>query len=178
MRLLLLALALLAAGCADADAPATTTASATTDAAPAPTDVADAPAATTGLPPDLSGLNLQVNHPTGSVLRVTGVRFGNDHIAVDVEFTNGMDREQVLNQHRNNYFVVRDNLGNVYNVSPPPNNAQVAVPARQSISGEFVFLGRLHPDATGLTLVTNERFGSDSNVTTSPKMTIEIPVSS
>lgn len=131
-----------------------------------------------GLPAALTGLNLQTNHATGSVLRVTGVRFGADHIAVDLEFTNGLDYEQKLNQYRRNNLVVRDNLGNVYNLSAPPNNGDVAVPAGQSIAGEFVFLGRINPAATALTLVTNEDSGGDGETSRDPKMTIQIPMSS
>lgn len=191
MRFLLVILAVLIAGCGDAErpeAPAAQTAPPNETASEVPPETMngatgetatspDAPATSSGLPSDLSGLDLQANHPSGSVLRVTGVRFANDHIATDIEFTNGHEREQMLNQHRNNQFVIRDNLGNVYNVSPPPNNNQVAVPGRQTISGEFVFLGRLHPDATSLTLITNERHGSDSHVTNSPRIRIDIPIS-
>ncbi|HEX8385590.1 MAG TPA: hypothetical protein VF576_05380 [Rubricoccaceae bacterium] len=170
MRALALSLLVLAGCSADDadDAPVETA-----DAATAPADTASAD---TGLPADLAGLNLQTNHATGSVLRVTGVRFANDHIAVDIEFTNGSDHEQELNQYSNDDFVVRDDLGNVYNISPPANNGDVAVPAGQSINGEFVFLGRIHPDATRLTLVTNERLGDDADTSRDPKMTIQIPL--
>ena len=129
-----------------------------------------------GLPAALAGLNLQTNHASGSVLRVTGVRFEPDHIAVAMAFTNGSDYEQELNQYSHNNFVLRDNLGNVYNLSAPPNNGDVAVPAGQSLNGEFVFLGRLHPDATQLTVVTNEEHGSAQDTARDPKMSIQIPL--
>ena len=175
MRLALTLALLLASGCNDApaDAPA--------DAAPVPAEVAAepaAPSANDGLPPALANLNLQTNHATGSVLRVTGVRFESDHIAVDLAFTNGSDREQKLNQYSNNDFVLRDDIGNVYHLSAPPNNGDVSVPAGQSLEGEFVFLGRINPQARALTLVTNEDYGSDTDNTRDPKMTIQIPMTS
>lgn len=175
MRALLLALALpLAAGCGGADAPSEAPPTAgSAPATPAP-DVAadDTPRAA------LTGLDLQANHASGSVLRVTGVRFASDHIAVDLAFTNGSRYEQTLNTYSSNRFVLRDDLGNVYNLSPPPNNGDVAVPAGQSLEGEFVFLGRLNPGASALTLVTNEQHGGDQSTTRSPKMTLQIPFAS
>lgn len=178
MRAFLLALALpLAAGCGDVDAPAEPTPAAEPVAA-APAADAPAPSATDTPRPALTGLDLQANHASGSVLRVTGVRFANDHIAVDLAFTNGSRFEQRLNAYSGTRFVLRDNLGNVYNLSPPPNNGNVAVPAGQSLEGEFVFLGRLNPGASALTLVTNDNVGSDNSSTSTPKMTIPIPFAS
>lgn len=173
MRTLPLAALLLAAGCAPTDEADPAAPSDAVAAEPADTTAAD-----DGLPADLLGLNLQTNHATGSVLRVVGVRFANDHIAVDLEFTNGADFEQELNAHSGNRFVLRDDLGNVYNLSPPPNNGDVAVPAGQNVAGEFVFLGRIHPDATQVTLVTNEQHGGNEDFSRSPKMTLQIPIAS
>ncbi len=178
MRLALVLALLLASGCADApsDVPADAPAETPADLSAAP-ETAALPA-NDGLPPALAGLNLQTNHATGSVLRVTGVRFEGDHIAVDIAFTNGSDREQKLNQYSNNDFVLRDDAGNVYHLSAPPNNGDVSVPAGQSLEGEFVFLGRINPQATALTLVTNEDYGSDTDYARDPKMTIQIPMTS
>ena len=170
MRALPLALAFLLTACG----PAEETAPDATD--PTTAETVEAPPADDGLPADLTGLNLQVNHASGSVLRVTGVRFAGDHIAVAMAFTNGADFEQELNQYSDNNFVLRDDLGNVYNVSPPANNGDVAVPAGQSIEGEFVFLGRLHPDARQLTMITNEDHGGDADHSRDPKMTVQIPL--
>lgn len=174
MRLALAFVLLLATGCADApaDAPAETP-----EGTPAATEPA-VPPANDGLPPALAGLNLQTNHATGSVLRVTSVRFEGDHIAVDLAFTNGTDHEQELNENNRNDFVLRDDIGNVYHLSAPPNNGDVSVPAGQSLEGEFVFLGRINPQATALTLVTNESYGSDTDYARDPKMTIQIPMTS
>lgn len=175
MRALVLALALpLAAGCGGSDAPPDPPPTAgSAPATPAPEVVADdAPRQA------LTGLDLQTNHASGSVLRVTGVRFANDHIAVDLAFTNGSRYEQKLNTYSGNRFVLRDDLGNVYNLSPPPNNGDVAVPAGQSLDGEFVFLGRLHPGAGALTLVTNEDHGGTEGTSRSPKMSVQIPFAS
>lgn len=177
MRAILLLSLLVGTGCGRSDAPADTPADLSTEGA-STAGAVDAVPADGGLPAPSTGLNLQANHASGSVLRVTGVRFANDHIAVDIEFTNGADFEQKLNQYSGNDFVVRDNLGNVYNLSAPPNNGDVSVPAGQSIAGEFVFLGRINPAATALTLVTNEQNGGDQDHARDPKMTIQIPIAS
>ena len=177
MRLVPLLFLALIAGCAPETADTPAEAPAGSSAETAPTTPTEAPASD-GLPPALTGLGLQANHASGSVLRVTAVRFENDHIAVDLEFTNGTENEQELNSTSRNDFVLRDNLGNVYNLSAPPNNGDVKVPAGQSIAGEFVFLGRINPQATALTLVTNERYGGDQDYSRDPKMTIQIPMSS
>lgn len=172
-RLALLAALALGTGCGPAD-----------DSAPAPDPASEAaasseaavPPADDGLPPDLTGLNLQSNHTSGSVLRVTGVRFEPDHIAVDLSFTNGIDHVQRLNDIGDD-MVLRDDLGNRYNISAPPNNSDVEVQEEQNLTGEFIFLGRIHPDASQLTLVTNENHGSDSGGAYDPRMSITTPIS-
>lgn len=170
----LIAALVLCAGCgpsSDADGAADVPLETATAEGPA----ADATPVDDGLPADLAGLDLQANHASGSVLRVTGTRFEPDHIAVDLAFTNGTDHEQRLNDIGDD-MVLRDDLGNRYNVSAPPNNGDVTVQEGQNISGEFVFLGRLHPDATQVTLVTNEGHGSDREGAYDPQMSISIPV--
>lgn len=180
MRALLLALVLpLAAGCGTGDAPSDVAPAAPPAATVPDSDAPASEAAVDDTPrPALTNLDLQANHASGSVLRVSGVRFASDHIAVDLAFTNGSRHEQKLNTYSHNRFVLRDDLGNVYNLSPPPNNGDVSVPAGQSLEGEFVFLGRLNPGASALTLVTNEQHGGDQSTTRSPKMTVQIPFAS
>lgn len=130
-------------------------------------------AAPSDLPADQAGLSLQANHASGSVLRVTGARFGDDHIALDLAFTNGTDFEQKLNTL--GHFVLRDDRANVYRLSPPPGNDDVRVAQGTTMEGEFVFLGRLHPDATQLTATTNEDHGGSAEYSRSPRIAIEIP---
>lgn len=148
-----------------------------TEAAPSETP-AGAPGASAGsdLPADQTGLSLQANHPSGSVLRVTGLRFREDHVALDLAFTNGADFEQELN-NLGDSFVLRDDLSNVYRLSPPPANSEVRVAQGTTMEGEFVFLGRLNPQATRLTVLTNEEYGGGEDFSRDPRMVVDIPLS-
>lgn len=115
-------------------------------------------------------LNLQANHANGSVLRVTKVAFSEDNISLNLAVTNGHNRVIVLNDNKD--MILRDNLGNRYNLAPPPQNPEVRVPEGSTLDGRFSFLGRINPSATSLTLITNDKFGSDADFSNSPKMTI------
>jgi hypothetical protein len=116
----------------------------------------------------------QVNHPNGSVLQVKTLSFKDDSIIADLSVTNGHENEIVLNQSRD--FLLRDNLGNVYHLAAIPQNPDVKIPPGQTLTGKFVFLGRLSPQANSLTLVTNDEYGSDRDYARDPKMMIDIPI--
>lgn len=114
-------------------------------------------------------VDLQANHPNGTVLRLSNITFSQDSIAVSLSVTNGHKDEIRLNDHA---MLLRDNLGNRYNLSPPPQNPDVRVPSGNTLDGKFIFLGRLNPAATSLTLTTNDRYGGNSDYTNQPKITI------
>lgn len=133
--------------------------------------------ALTGRPlPNDQDLDLQTNHANGSVLRVTHVAFKPDHITIDFTITNGYEKEIKLNE-LNDSLVLRDNVGNKYNFSPPAQNPELRVAPRTTLQGKAIFLGRIAPSATSLTLTTNDKFGGNQNFSVNPKMVIDnIPV--
>lgn len=130
--------------------------------------------ATKGLPAPAT-LDLQTSHPNGSVLRVNQVTYTEDSIDLTLAVTNGLQDTIKLN---NNKMILRDNVGNQYNLQPPPQNPDVEITPGSTLRGKLVFLGRVSPSADSLTLVTNSQFGStDYRGSTNPKMTINaIPV--
>jgi hypothetical protein len=130
---------------------------------------------TTRLPAD-ADLDMQDNHPNGTVLIARRVTFHDDRIQVELSVTNGATREIRLSSFGR--LTLRDDLGNSYRFSAPPSNPDVRVTAQSSIEGTFVFLGRIHPRASSLTLTTNSTHSNDrSEHSTRPRIVIDgIPV--
>jgi hypothetical protein len=122
-------------------------------------------------------LDIQANHPNGASVVVRGVSFHDDRIQLDVDVTNGASFEIALSSVGR--MILRDDLGNVYRLSPPSSNPRVVVPQEQSVEGTFVFLGRVAPGASSLTLTTNSNTSGDrSEYSRSPRFVVEpIPVS-
>lgn len=127
-------------------------------AAETPNAETDSPAQTS-LPKDRE-LDLQANHPNGTVLRVTKVSFKEDSTVLDFAVTNGYKYAIKLAQGG---MQLRDNLGNQYNLSPPQANADIEVAPNSTIKGNLTFLGRVSPKADNLTLTTNYRYGNRTN---------------
>lgn len=119
--------------------------------------------------PATQPLDLQVNHPNGTVLQIKGITFADDNIALDVAVVNGHNQTIQLNQSE---MLLRDDIGNTYRLSAPPQNQQLEVAAGQRLEGTLIFLGRVAPGATSLTLTTNDKFGGEQEWATNPKMTI------
>lgn len=116
----------------------------------------DADAARASEPSEVIDVDVAERHPNGAVLQAREVRLRPDAIEVDVEILNGRDgRIQLHAPHpatRRLYAV--DDRGNEYPFSPPPDNETVEVAASESLEGTLVFLGRLNPEATTLTVHT------------------------
>lgn len=140
--------------------------SATGTGAPTTTEPDSSPD-TTGLTP----LNLQANHANGSTLRVTGVSVGDGIITLKMVITNGHD-EPIKLQDKNSPAILKDDLGNVYNLVAPPDNPNITVNPNTTVRGDFVFSGQLAPNATTLTLLTNSKFGGDASFSKDPKFAI------
>ena len=121
-------------------------------------------------------LDLQANHPNGTVLRITKISFNEDSIVLGFSVTNGHKYEIELSQ--NTRMQLKDNLGNQYNLSPPKTNPEIEVPTGSTINGNLIFLGRISPDAKSLTLTTNHDYDSQtSEYSRSPRIVIDnIPV--
>lgn len=146
----------------------------TTAAAPEQTTPTSAQPAVSKLPPPRQ-LDIQVKHANGTTLRVTEVSFHEDHIQLKGSATNGGQNDVELAAGG---MVVRDDLGSTYNLSPPPHNPDLTVAKANTLQGSLVFLGRVAPRATTLTLTTNSRYGNDtSQYTRTPTMVVpNIPV--
>ena len=179
LLVVLAVLVLLATGCSDGDdegapqGPEDTTQESTSAPGPPPT----AKPVEANLP-QAATLDLQANHPNGTSLRVTKVAFFDDHIQVELSVTNGSpDNDIELNKFGDEMFL-RDDLGTVYRMSPPPQNPEVGVPPATTTTGTFAFLGRVAPGASNLSLSVNGRTGSDTYEEASdPQMTVTgIPV--
>lgn len=125
--------------------------------------------------PQNKTLDLQTNHANGSVLRVTAVNFSEDSIALDFAATNGYRLPIKLAQGR---MQLRDDLGNVYNLSAPAQNPDIEVAPNNSLKGKLNFLGRIAPSAKSLTLTANYQYSSSSGPNDpTPYMVIaDIPV--
>lgn len=110
-------------------------------------------------------LDMQVNHPNGTQMRISGIQLGSDYTAVRMAVTNGFRNAIQLNGSRNMLLI--DNLGGRYFVAAPPENPQLNVAPGTTLEGTMNFMGRLAPNATSATLVTNERSGSSTSEHTS-----------
>jgi len=148
--------------------------------APVTAPVTTPQTATQTAPPAAAGprsypVDLQANHPNGSVLRVTKVTLADDHVALDLAVTNGHRHDIELNS--NGRMVLVDNIGGRYNPAAPPQDPDVRVAQGTNMQGTFVFLGRVNPAATSLTLTTNSGYGGENEHSNQPKFIIrDIPV--
>ena len=156
----------------DAASPPATSAPAPTTSLASPSP---APEGTPGRTGELQ-LDIETRHPNGTVLRVPGVVFASDYVEVEINATNANDDAVELNVFGDDTVLI-DDLGNVYRISPPPENPDIRVEPRTSLQGTLVFLPGLHPEATGLTLAINSEFGNpDYEEATDPSFRIEIPL--
>ena len=124
--------------------------------------------------PSSQTLNLQVNHPNGSVLQVKGIDFAGDRITLKFTVTNSLKQSIKLNHSE---MVLHDNLGNSYSLLPLPQNPELEILSGETIKGSLIFLGRIAPTATSLTLTTNSQAGSVQENATNPKLVVAIPIS-
>lgn len=121
-------------------------------------------------------LDIQVAHPNGVVLQLTSLQSRATETVVGVRVINGRDREVQLNRFNNNRYgyIVVDSGERIY-LSPPGNNARLAIQAGQTLEGELVFLGRLPAGQTAI-LVLNENSQTDSPHTNQPGFRIDLPL--
>ncbi|WP_199247998.1 hypothetical protein [[Phormidium] sp. ETS-05] len=116
------------------------------------------------LPPEQT-YDLQVNK--GEVWGLLKkVAFTDNTIIVELQVTNGS--KQVIELNAKDDMFIRDNAnypysGNRYNLSPPTDNRTLRVEPGNTVKGQFVFIGRLAPNATELSLFTNADNEYDRN---------------
>lgn len=129
-----------------------------------------------GLPKPIS-IDKQANHPNGAVVRVTQVAFVENGIQVSLVCTNGSSRAIELNGNRDLWLI--DNLGNRYRPAENPENPKYSVLSGATALPVVAFVGRVHPNASSLVLVTNEKLGSaDYEGSNRPQVRFEIPIGS
>ncbi|MDJ0705252.1 MAG: hypothetical protein QNJ46_18365 [Leptolyngbyaceae cyanobacterium MO_188.B28] len=125
-------------------------------------------------------LNLEERHPNGTVLRVHGVAFNSDAIALQMAVTNSHHDKIKLNElwaTTESTMILEDNLGNAYRVAPPLENQEIEVEPGTTARGEFIFPGKVGPSTNSLTLTTNSIAGLPHNsITHKPKIRIKIPL--
>ncbi|CAN5585321.1 hypothetical protein BH20ACT2_BH20ACT2_12400 [soil metagenome] len=104
-----------------------------------------------------------------------GVTFHEDRIQVTFSATNADDCDIELAEFG---MALRDDLGTVYRLSPPAANPDILVARQSTIEGTLVFLGRVAPGASRLTLTTNAGVsGNDSEYSNDPNIVVDgIPV--
>ncbi|MGH2663242.1 MAG: hypothetical protein ACRDH8_10660 [Actinomycetota bacterium] len=120
--------------------------------------------------------DIETRHPNGTLLRIPRVVFGADYIQVEINATNANDDSVELNAFSDDTVMI-DDLGNVYRLSPPPENPEVRIEPRSGLQGTLVFLPGLHREATGLTLAINNELGNpDYEEASDPLFRIGIPL--
>ena len=132
---------------------------------------------------DATGLNLEVQHPDGTVLRVEGIAFNSKSTIVQLTVINtrnpgdGLIR---LNQSWGsipNTMILKDGLGGEYPLIASGGNSDFEVKPGQTITGEFSFRGMMNPSAQTVTLVTNSQGGAPTNpISQTPLIEVKIPV--
>ncbi|HIK12231.1 MAG TPA: hypothetical protein IGS52_18555 [Oscillatoriaceae cyanobacterium M33_DOE_052] len=119
------------------------------------------------LPPEQT-YDLQVNK--GEVWGLLKkVAFTDSTIIVELQVTNGSKLPIELNAKDDTFL--KDNTsysgnsysGNRYNLLPPADNRTLRVEPGNTVKGQFVFIGRLAPQATELSLYTNADNEYDRN---------------
>lgn len=120
-------------------------------------------------------LDVQANHPNGSVMIVRSIEPGPDSTKVEIVVTTA-GKEVQLN--RNNSMILVGNTGARHLLIPPADNDVLEVPPNSRLSGEMVFSGRLDPAAERVLLTTNDGVGgsSDNQYTSMPVFRLDLPL--
>ncbi|MGF1478974.1 MAG: hypothetical protein ACFB4I_05730 [Cyanophyceae cyanobacterium] len=115
-------------------------------------------------------LNLAASHANGTRLQITKIAFAQDHIVLEISVTNDSETAIALNQSET---ILQDNLGNIYEIIPPPENPRLEILPGETISGTLTFLGRIAPSAASLKLIANQN-GSNSHQASNPTIITNI----
>jgi len=123
---------------------------------------------------DAAPIDLQVAHANGVVLRTTSARVGREATLVKLRIINGRDREIVLNRRSDASYLLTDS-GEKLLLVPSANNANLSVPAGQTIDAALVFAWEL-PRGANATLILNENGSPDNANSSSPRFQIVLPM--
>ena len=123
---------------------------------------------------DAAPIDLQVAHANGVVLRTTSARVGREATLVNVRIMNGRDREIVLNRGSEASYLLTDG-GEKMLLVPSATNANLSIPAGQTIDAALVFAGEL-PRGGDATLILNEDGSPDNVNSSSPRIQLVLPM--
>ncbi|XWK91149.1 MAG: hypothetical protein U7127_14190 [Phormidium sp.] len=112
----------------------------------------------TSLPPTQT-YDLQVNEDQ-VVARLTQIAFTDDSIVVTIAFTN-VSQEAIQLNAKDDLILDDDVYDSKYRLAVPSDNPKIQIQPGTTLKGQFVFLGRLSPKATNLTLTTNSSLYGD-----------------
>lgn len=113
--------------------------------------------------------------------RLTQIAYTEDSIIVTMAITNGS--KEVVQLSAKEDMILCDDLkqashyicGNEYRLSAPPDNLRVSIQPGTTMKGQFVFIGRLSPQAKFLKLTTNS--SASASYSTLPKLEfVDIPI--
>ena len=120
-------------------------------------------------------LNSKTEHPNSTVGRLTNIYFTEKNTIIDIAVTNGSQYAIHLNLNGKG-TVLLDDLGDKYNLEPPSDNPNLKIESGTTFKGELVFQGGISSQASHLTLITNNKIGTDQRFSRRPKMKFEIPI--
>jgi hypothetical protein len=120
-------------------------------------------------------LNVKVDHPNGTVGRLTNISFTEENTIVEMAVTNGFGHTIHLNLHGKGLILI-DDLGNKYNLKYMNDNPYLEIESGETFKGELVFQGGITSKVNHLTLITNNQIGSDQGFSRRPKMKFYIPL--
>jgi hypothetical protein len=103
--------------------------------------------------------DLQVNNDQ-VVARLTQIGFTDDSIVVTMAFTN-VSQEAIQLNAKDDLILDDDVYDSKYRLAVPSDNPKIQIQPGTTLKGQFVFLGRLSPQATTLTLTTNSAWYGD-----------------
>ncbi|MFB2894273.1 hypothetical protein ACE1CI_15290 [Aerosakkonemataceae cyanobacterium BLCC-F50] len=106
----------------------------------------------TSLPPAQT-YDLQVNEDQ-VVARLTQIAFTDDSIVVTIAFTN-VSQEAIQLNAKDDLILDDDVYDSKYRLAVPSDNPKIQIQPGTTLKGQFVFLGRVSPQATTLTIATN-----------------------
>lgn len=102
-----------------------------------------------GFPVTLAAASL-----SGVTVGVTDVSFGDIRIGIGIVAANMRSSDRNLGGGSTETYLI-DDLDNRYVLMEQPSNSRLSMGRFERLEGQLVFAGRVHPDATNLTLVMN-----------------------
>lgn len=103
--------------------------------------------------PTTQTYDLQVND-NQVVARLTQIAFTDDSIVVSMAFTN-VSQEAIQLNAKDDLILRDDTYNSTYRLATPPDNPKIQIQPGTTLKGQFVFVGRVSPKASNLSISTN-----------------------